>query len=353
MGYPERISVIILAHNNIPMTLHCLQSLSGAVCDLDHEIILLDNGSTQDTKVVRECASLFRRFEVVRSEANLSFSAGNNRCAGKVSGRWLLFLNNDVFAGGESVKGLLSPFLEKSGIGATGGKLLFPGESAVQHAGIGQMLWDHPSNYGVGARPDDPRIQESRDCFALTGAMLCVAREVFETVGGFDERYVWGTEDIDLCLKISTAGWKTMYCPDAAAVHCESATLKGSGKCESERNCGLYRQLWDAVLRPAEEKYVEFLKRSRVRHVAVFGMGTAARGLARILQRNGIEIVAFTSSDVTNTDGTFLDRPVLPLDLLPAVDYDRLMVASQYFFGVESAIQRFDPRQDPLYPLLN
>jgi GT2 family glycosyltransferase len=353
MEYSNKISVIVLMHNQIPMTMRCLTALSDAVAGLDHEVILLDNGSTQDTIPLNKCDRLFHRFQMPRSEENVSFSAGNNRCVREASGRWLLFLNNDVFLHRESVRRLLVPLLEKEGTGITGGKLLFPGGTAVQHAGIGQMLWAHPSNYGVGAYSEDPRLQRRRECFAMTGAMLSVDREIFEKVGGFDERYIWGTEDIDLCLKVRAAGWKATYCPDAVAIHHGSATLKGSKRCEHENNCRLYRQLWGSVLVPAEQNYIRFLKSQLIRRVAVFGMGTAACSLAGILSENAIEIVAFTSSDVKSTGETFLDRPVIPLALLSSAHYDRLIIASQYYFAVEPVIRALDPLNEPIYPLLN
>ncbi|MBN1569339.1 MAG: glycosyltransferase family 2 protein [Acidobacteria bacterium] len=349
----EKLSVIILIHNNVDLSRRCLQALADAAAGLDHEVILLDNNSTEDTGCLRDFAHVFRGFKWIRNAQNSSFSIGNNRCAREASGRRLLFLNNDVFLQRESLEHLIAPLREDRGTGVAGGKLLFPGEESVQHAGIGQMLWDHPSNYGVGANPSDARIREKCERFALSGAMLCVDRGVFEKVGGFDERYVWGTEDIDLCLKIRAAGFRVIYCPDAVAVHCESATLKVHKSNDAEGNCRLYRRLWDPLLIPAEQGYVRSLKEQGIRRVAVFGMGTAARGLARILDENDIRIAAFTSSGTRKAGDSFLGRPVIPPEQLEAEKYDRLMVATQYFFEIEPKIRRYDPHQEPIYPLLN
>jgi GT2 family glycosyltransferase len=353
MSDPERLSVIILMHNHVEMTQRCLELLAAAVADLDHEIILLDNNSTEDTNSLHGWANLFRHFRFIYSKENSTFSIANNRYARESSGRRLLFLNNDVFLRPDSLRYLIAPLLEDGTVGVTGGKLLFPGEKAVQHAGIGQMLWDHPSNYGVGADPSDKRILAKCERFALSGAMLCVDRDVFDRVGGFDERYVWGTEDIDLCLKIRAAGRKAVYCPEAVATHCESATLKINKAVDAEGNCRLYRKLWDPVLIPVEQRYVNSLRAQGIRRVAVFGTGTAARGLTRILDENDIQIASFTSSRVEKTDEHFLGRRVLPLDHLREERYDRLMVASQYFFEIEQKIRDFDPIGDPIYPLLN
>jgi GT2 family glycosyltransferase len=348
----EKLSVIILIHNNVDLSLRCLESLAFAVDGFDHEIIVLDNASTEDTGILQAYGNAFHSFKWIRNSENSTFSIGNNLAVRESSGRRLLFLNNDVFLKPDSLKRLIAPMLEDRAIGATGGKLLFPGETSVQHAGIRQMLWDHPSNYGVGASRADARIQDTCERFALSGAMLCLNRDVFEMIGGFDERYIWGTEDIDLGLKIRTAGYKNVYCPEAEAVHCESATIKINQAVDAESNCRLYRQKWDPVLVPAEQHYIRSLKERSIRRVAVFGMGTAARGLARILDASGIQITAFTSSSVEKTGDFFLDRPILPLDHLSRVRYDRLFVASQYFFEIEPDILNYDPERDPIYPVL-
>ncbi len=340
-------------HNHVDMSRQCLESLAEAVADIEHEVIVLDNNSTEDTGSLREYGNKFRSFRWIQNDENSPFSIANNRCVRESSGELLLFLNNDVFLCCDSLKHLIAPLLEDERVGATAGKLLYPGEQTVQHAGIGQMLWDHPSNYGVGADPADKRIQEQCERFALSGAMLCVDRKVFERIGGFDERYIWGTEDIDLCLKIRTAGLKAVYCPEAIAVHCESATLKAGMASDAESNCRLYRRLWNPVLVPLEQSYVNFLKAQGIRRVAVFGTGTAARGLARILAENHMQVAAFTSSRVEERGGTFLGKPILPLALLQEEKYDRLMVASQYFFEVEPRIRDYDPLHEPIYPLLN
>ncbi|MBN2243027.1 MAG: glycosyltransferase family 2 protein [Acidobacteria bacterium] len=353
MNDGEKLSVIILIHNNVGISMTCLDSLVDAVSELDHEIIVLDNHSSEDTRILRQYGKFFRSFKWIQNDQNASFSIGNNLCARESSGRLFLFLNNDVFLKKYSIHQMIGPLLENPKIGATGGKLLFPGEKSVQNAGIRQMLWEHPSNYGVGALPSDARIQDKCERFAVSGAMLCTTREVFEGVGGFDERYIWGTEDIDLCLKIRAAGWKTVYCPEAEAVHCESATLKTTKSTASSANCSLFRKKWDPLLVPVEQEYVRTLKDSGIRRVAIFGMGTAALGMAKILNANGIGIAAFTSSAVKNSDGFFLDRPILPLDHLYKKSYDRLMVATQYFFEVESGIRDYDPDHSPIYPVLN
>ena len=70
MDDSEKLSVIILIHNNVDLSGRCLEALADALADLDHEVILLDNGSTEDTGSLRDYAHVFRRFRWIRNTEN-------------------------------------------------------------------------------------------------------------------------------------------------------------------------------------------------------------------------------------------------------------------------------------------
>jgi hypothetical protein len=106
------------------------------------------------------------------------------------------------------------------------------------------------------------------------------------------------------------------------------------------------------VLIPSEQAYIARLKEQGIRRMVVFGMGSASRSMSEILIQNGIRIVAYTASCVTSPEESFLGTPVLPLEMVSRESYDRLIVASQYFFAVESVIRQYDPLGEPIYPVL-
>jgi GT2 family glycosyltransferase len=348
----KMISIIILVHNGISMSLQCFESLSKALADLDHEVILMDNASTESVEPLLEYGHLFHHFHFYRSEENLPFSTMNNRCAEKARGDLLLFINNDVFVERECVEHLIGCISSDRLAGIAGGMLLFPSKTAVQQAGMRQMLWGYASNYGVGAQPTDQRVLEPCEMFALTGAMICLPRKMFYQVQGFNEGYTWGYEDVDLCLKIKSAGFKVLYNPEAIAVHVQSATLGILQNGDQISNYRLYRKTWDPLIVPREESYIRNLKSQGIYRVVVFGTGMAASGLAGIVADQNIQIVAFTSSRVRDTGETFLEKPLLPLSSLKKEQYDRLIVGSQFFFEVENVIRDFDPCREPIFPVL-
>ena len=343
------ISIIVLVHNKLDLTRRCLSALAGAVANLDHEVFCVDNASTEDVGSLQDCAGAFRMFRFIRNGENFSFSIGNNRAAAECTGDTLLFLNNDVIAAPGSVHALVEALAEDAAHGIVGAKLVYP-SGKMQHAGIAQMLWGYVSNYGVGAGADDSRFQQTCERFAVTAAMACLPRQVFERIGGFDERYRWGYEDVDLCLKVRAAGLRVLYVPEAESVHEESATLSAVRKtADLAHNYSTYRTSWGYHLSQNEKVYINRLRQDRVRKVVVLGMGQAAVGLTRILTENGIETVAFTSSRAPGPE-TFSDRPVVPLESLSEMRFDRLVVASQFFFEFEKSIQQYDPAGAPIFP---
>ena len=83
--------------------------------------------------------------------------------------------------------------------------------------------------------------------------------------------------------------------------------------------------------------------------VYVLGMGQAARGLAEILRQNDIETVAFTSSQPCGSE-SYCGMPAVPLNSLADLQFDRLVVGSQFFFEFEKSIQQYDPAGAPIFP---
>jgi GT2 family glycosyltransferase len=120
---------------------------------------------------------------------------------------------------------------QRPDVGVVGPLLLFP-NGTIQHAGV--ILG--PGGFATHAfwkgRPDDEwtpfgRPDCPRDFLAVTGACMMMRREVFEQVGGFDERMIVSGSDVELALKIVGRGLRCLYTPHTRLVHHESATRRG------------------------------------------------------------------------------------------------------------------------------
>ena len=101
-------------------------------------------------------------------------------------------------------------------------------------------------------KADHRRNEQISECLAVTAAVLLVKKEIFELVGGFDEAYLYGYEDVDLCLKIHTAGYRNYYCPYCLVFHYEFGTQSEDDKQEvKERrsaNMRVFKGKWQKYL---------------------------------------------------------------------------------------------------------
>ncbi|HUA08805.1 MAG TPA: glycosyltransferase family 2 protein [Candidatus Acidoferrales bacterium] len=218
-------SIIIPLFNKAELTRNCLAklqpSLEGAG---EGEVIVIDNASTDHTQTV---LADFPWIRAVRNDVNVGFAAANNQGARMARGRVLVLLNNDT----EPITKWLAPMmrlLEDRSVGAVGAKLLFP-KGKIQHCGVLVRWWPYSA---MGMQPfhylydeqaqSNPQIEKQRDYQIVTGACLATPRELYLELGGLDEGYWNGNEDVDYCLKLRERGLRVVYEPGAALFHYES-----------------------------------------------------------------------------------------------------------------------------------
>jgi glycosyltransferase involved in cell wall biosynthesis/uncharacterized HAD superfamily protein/hypoxanthine phosphoribosyltransferase len=215
---PE-VSIIIPAYNNWRYTLNCLKSIAKNT-DGDYEVAVIDDASTDATA---EVLSRVKNLNLVTNEQNMGFVESCNRGARASEGKYILFLNNDTMV----AKGWLSPLLKiikKEDVGAVGSKLVYPDRTLQEAGGI---IWNDglALNYGRGDDADKPEYNYVREIDYCSGASLMVKRELFEKIGGFDERFKPGYyEDSDLCFSLREIEYKVMYQPMSVVVHFEDVT---------------------------------------------------------------------------------------------------------------------------------
>src|SRR5436305_7887369 len=245
MAVPSTIvaSIVIVAWGKRPVTEQCLASLEralGGELGTRYELVLVDNASPDDT------AELFAQWEdratVVYMERNENFSGGCNAGARAASGEVLLFLNNATEVPAGAIETLVEQALEPD-VGAVGARLLYP-DGTIQHGGVvwhehGLTLPYHLFHHSPG---DMPAAGAVYDLDAVTGACLAIPRELFFELGGFDDAYVNGLEDVDLCIKVRVAGRRIVYRGDVEIVHHESLT-RGARPTE-EGNLLLFYRRW-------------------------------------------------------------------------------------------------------------
>jgi len=220
-----RCSLIVPVHNGLSYLRTMLETLRANTPDELYELILSDDASDAETKAFLMDLPGWARVEFVPE--NRGFAATCNSGAKLAHGEFLVFLNSDL----EFRSGWLEAMLDAAEldprIAAVGAKLLYP-DGTIQHGGVflrEDRLDRCPlaaSHDHVGKPSNDHGANQREDLLAVTAAAMLVRRRAFESVGGFDEGYINGLEDVDLCLKLGQAGHRVVYEPKCELVHHES-----------------------------------------------------------------------------------------------------------------------------------
>lgn len=229
------VSIVIPVYNNWGLTRDCLESLKARVPGEYFEVLVVDNGSTDETKSA--CPALGRtlfgeRFELVDPGRNLGFAAGCNLGAQTARGDYVLLLNNDTLAGNDFLPPLLGRLQRDDRLAAVGPLLLYPGNLRVQHLGVAvgcgvevHHLYEHiPGGH--------PLAHKERRFQVITAAALLIRRQLFLDQGGFCEEFQNGYEDVDLCCRLSRLGFRFTVEPQGIVLHLAS---KSPGRFDRER----------------------------------------------------------------------------------------------------------------------
>ncbi len=211
-----------------------------------YELIIVDNHSTDETPRLLE--TLEGDVIVLRQTDNRGFAAACNLGARVAAGEVLVFLNNDT----RVLSGWLDTLLAAVRVdktGAVGAKLLYP-DGTVQHAGVAVSERGIPYHILQHFASNHPAVCESRDMQAVTAACMAVPSTVFTRVGGFDEGYRNGFEDVDFCFRLRAQGYRVRYCAEATVIHHEEAS---PGRKEHDaQNLERFLKTWSDQLVPDE-----------------------------------------------------------------------------------------------------
>ncbi len=216
------VSIIIPVFNRVEYTAACLQSLAAhATESLSFELVVVDNASSDGTPEL--LAQLSGDVVLHRNEENLGFAKACNQGARLASGRILVFLNNDTEVHAGWLEPLVDELDQHPDTAAVGSRLLYP-DGRIQHAGVAIGRDQIPYHLHSQVDADDPRVTERRSFNIVTAACVAIRREEFLAIGLFDEQFINGHEDIDLCLRLREAGRDVIYRPDSVVTHHESVS---------------------------------------------------------------------------------------------------------------------------------
>ncbi len=251
-------SIIIPVFNKVELTQQCLTHLADVTNGCSYEVIVVDNASTDDTKAF--LSKLGGDIQIISNPENYGFAKACNQGAAAANGRFLVFLSNDTIPKPGWLRALLNEVEGHQDVAIVGSKLLYP-DDTIQHAGVViSRLFRTPYHLFVGVPENLPAVNTRKEFQAVTAACMLVRKEIFDGVGGFDEGFVNGFEDVDLCLKIRQMGKKIIYQPQSCLYHLESQTpgRKTHDEANAKRFLSRWEHLWleDEDLVAAQNGYV-------------------------------------------------------------------------------------------------
>ena len=216
------VSVIILNFDGRPWLSACLDAVASQQDAPHSETLVVDNGSTDGS--VDFVRTSYPKVRVIDTGTNLGFAGGNNEGAGHARGEWLAFLNNDTVADPAWLSRLWAAHHSRPDCALITSKLVFmhdPG--VVDSAGDGYLRAGGAFKHGHGAPAAS--FMESREVFGACGGAFMIRRDMFEQLGGFDERFFMVYEDVDLSYRARLTGLRVFYAADAIVRHVGSGSL--------------------------------------------------------------------------------------------------------------------------------
>ena len=229
-----RLSVVILNWNGRRHLERYLPSVV-AHTEGDAEVVVADNGSTDDS--LQWLRLNYPEVGVIRLDRNYGFAGGYNRALKEIKSEYVLLLNSDV----EVTAGWWQPLVEvldtESDVAAVAPKLLADMErTKFEYAGAAGGFIDYLGYPFCRGRilsyveEDGGQYNDRRDIFWASGAAMCCRREVFESLGGFDEDFFAHMEEIDLQWRMQLAGWRIVVEPKSVVYHLGGGTLPASAR---------------------------------------------------------------------------------------------------------------------------
>ncbi|HET7161162.1 MAG TPA: glycosyltransferase family 2 protein [Rhodanobacteraceae bacterium] len=220
--------MIIPTRDRVDVLRRCVESILARSTYADFELVVVDNGS-RDHRTLDYLQALAgdERVRLLRYGAPFNFSAINNWAARQCTGQLLALVNNDVEVISPDWLEEMAGFAVRPDVGAVGAMLYYP-DNTIQHAGmllgIGGVAGHVYVGKPRGHHGYHGRALVAQNLSAVTGACLMVRRELFEAVGGLDERLPVEFNDVDFCLRLGRHGYRNVWTPFAELYHHESAS---------------------------------------------------------------------------------------------------------------------------------
>lgn len=242
----DHISIIIVHYNSDKDTKECLYSLENIKTNgYRVSVVVVDNGSKKQFVLPKSLRN--KRLEVIRSEANLGFTGGNNLgiwyARKNYNSDYFLLLNNDTYVKPDFLNELYDSLQKNEKKGLICPKIYFAKgfefhKRSYARKSLGKIFWYAGGSIdwlnlrafhrGVDEIDRGHFDKQDKSEFA-TGCCMLIPREIVETVGLLDKRYFLYLEDVDYSFRVKRAGYPILFCPQSIIWHKNAGSTGGAG----------------------------------------------------------------------------------------------------------------------------
>ena len=222
------ITLAFLNYNTADDLLKALDSVEEAVAGVCARVVVIDNGSTDDS--IAKIKSLGKEIEIIAPPNNAGFAEAFNGIFSYVITPYYLLLNSDIILKPGCVKKMLDEFKRVPDAGLAGVALERENGSLQSSYGVYPNLASELINrslYQKMKRRTEDRGRKTESAFCVdcvVGAVMLVSRETIDKVGGMDERFFFFLEETDWCKRINESGLKVIHLPEIKVVHLQGKT---------------------------------------------------------------------------------------------------------------------------------
>lgn len=241
-------AAVIVNYNAGPALAGCVTSV---LDEGPEEIVVVDNDSSDGS--AEELRRIFPDVTLVAAGQNLGYARAANLGIAATRAPVVAVLNPDVVLRPGAAEAVLTRFNTEADLGALGPTLLnsdgtvYPSArrvpSMADAVGHGLLYFVWTGNpFTRRYRQVDADASRPRDVDWVSGAAVWLRRAALDDVGGWDERYFMYVEDVDLCWRLRTAGWRVGYEPGARVEHLLGVSTAGAPyRMIAEHHRSLYR----------------------------------------------------------------------------------------------------------------
>jgi GT2 family glycosyltransferase len=230
------LSVIIVCYKGWDRLNRCLESLdSFSGKSFTMEVIVVNNNPGDDAFV--EIENRFTKFMFIQNAVNGGYSNGCNLGAANAAGNYLLILNPDTVAREEEIRKLLQA--AKSDPSSFIISCRQVRENGKESKAMGSFPWQKKETSGREPGSNGRKNREKNIIFPdwVSGSIMMIQKEIFDSLKGFDEDFWMYYEDVDLCRRARNAGGKIAFCNDITVEHNHGGSTRADLRTTSVSKC--------------------------------------------------------------------------------------------------------------------